>query len=113
MAEYLASKDPRNIEPYFIVWCDPFGSNRSGDDGELQGAIISSSVWTMPTGTLVKTTDNLNTITIAGVVYAVNTVSTVWVASGTSGNNYTLTDTVVLNDGRTLDWSIVIPVVDH
>ena len=113
MAEFLSSKDPANIEPYFVVWCDPYGSNFSGDDGELQGAVISSSVWTMPTGTLVNNSSNLNSITIAGVVYPVNTVATIWLSSGTAGNNYTLTNTIVTNDGRTLDWSIIVPVVDH
>lgn len=113
MADYMATKDPRNIEPYFVVWCDPYGSNYSGDDGELQSAIISSSSWTMPTGTLVKTQDNLNAITIAGVSYPVNTVATIWLASGTHGQDYTLVNTITTNDGRTLEWSIIIPVRDH
>lgn len=113
MADYLASKDPRNIEPYFVVWCDPYGSNYSGDDGELQSAIIQSSSWTMPTGTLVKVSDNLNAITIAGVAYPANTVATIWLASGTAGENYSIVNTIVTNDGRTLDWTMVIPVREH
>ena len=113
MAEFVASKDPRNIEPYFVVWCDPYGSNYPGDDGELQSALISSSTWTMPTGTLVKTSESLNAVVIAGVSYVANTVATVWLASGTAGQTYTITNTVVLDDGRTLDWSILVPVTEH
>ena len=113
MSEYMTSKDPRNIEPYFIVWCDPYGSNFSGDDGELQSAVILTSTWTMPTGTLVKTSDNINAITIAGITYPVSTVSTIWLASGTAGQDYSLVNTIVTNDGRTLDWTIIIPCREH
>jgi len=113
MSEFMTSKDPRNVEPYFIVWCDPYGSNYSGDDGELQSAIIATSVWTMPTGTLVKVSENINSITIAGVTYPVNTVSTIWLATGTAGQNYNLVNTITTNDGRTLDWTLIIPVAEH
>lgn len=113
MADYLASKDPRNIEPYFVVWCDPYGSNFSGDDGELQSATILTSTWTMPSGTLVKATENTNAITIAGVSYPINTVATIWLASGTASLDYTIVNTIVTSDGRTLEWSIIVPVRDH
>jgi hypothetical protein len=113
MAEFMASKDPNNIEPYFVVWCDPHGSNFSGDDGELQGSLITGSAWIMPTGTLVRNSSNTNAVTIAGIAYSINTVSTIWLSSGTAGQNYTLTNRIGTNDGRTLDWSLIIPVVDH
>ena len=83
MADFRESKDPNDIKPYFNVWCDQYGSNFSGDDGILWGAIITGSSWIMPTGSLVKNSDNTNGVTISGIVYSSGTVATIWLSSGT------------------------------
>lgn len=110
----MKSKDPDNVEPYFIVWCGSDGVNTGGaaDNGELQGATISSATWTVPTG-ITKVSDNTNGVSVHGVTYAINTVSTIWLSGGTANKEYTLTCRVVTSDGRTLDRSITIPVRGH
>lgn len=111
---YVPSKDPDNVEPYFIVWCDIDGTNdgSTSDDGELQGATIATATWTVPTG-ITKASSNQNAVTIAGVSYAINTVCTVWLSGGTAGTEYTLSCKITTSDSRTLDKSIVIPVENH
>ena len=107
----MPAKDPNNIEPYFIVWCSADGTNdgSEADDGELQGATISTSTWTIPSG-ITKDSENENAVTIRGVTYAVNTVCTVWLSGGTVGENYELLCRITTSDARTLDKTIVIPV---
>ena len=112
MADFREIKDPNEVKPYFNIWCDQHGSNFSGDDGQLWGYLITGSSWILPTGTLYKNSDNTNAVTIAGIVYASGTVATIWLSSGTSGVNYTLTNRIGTSDGRTLDWSIIVPVSD-
>ena len=109
--KYLPSKDPDSIEPYFVVWCDKDGTNTgaAGDDGELQGATISTVTWTVPTG-ITKVSDNKDAITINGVSYAASTVCTIWLSGGTAGTDYSLGCKIVTSDSRTLDQTIVIPV---
>ena len=106
-------KDPNEIKPYHVVWCDKDGTNdgSANDDGELQSATISTSTWTVPTG-LTEQSSNKNAVTIKGVSYLINTVATIWVSGGTAGNDYDVLNRVVLSDGRTLDKTITIPVRD-
>jgi hypothetical protein len=110
MADYVPSKDPGNIEPFFFVYCDKAGTNVSGDDGELQGATIASYTLTIPTG-ITKTTDNKNAVTIAGISYGASTVVSVWLSSGTAGTEYSCRCAAVTSDGRTLYKTMIIPVV--
>lgn len=107
-------KDPNSIEPFHIVWCDRDGTNNGGasDEGELQGATISTSEWTVPSG-ITKDSDNTDAINIRGVAYAENTVATIWLSGGTAGEIYTLTNRVELSDGRTLDKSIQVRVKEE
>ena len=114
MATVLPSKDPDNVEPYFIVWCDKDGTNdgSTGDSGELQGATIATATWTVPTG-ITKASDNKNAVTIAGVSYSANTVATVWLSGGTANTDYDCLCRVVTSDSRTLDKTITIPVRSH
>ena len=111
---FLPSKDPNNVEPYFIVWCSKDGTNdgSTSDNGELQGATISTATWTVPTG-ITKDSSNQNAVTVAGVSYSANTVCTIWLSSGTAGTEYTLSCKITTSDSRTLDKSIVIPVEQH
>lgn len=108
---YMSEKDPDSIEPYFIVWCDPDGTNdgSANDKGELQGATIVSATWTVPTG-ITKNSSNQNAVTIHGVNYVVNTVTTIWLSGGTAGADYDLTCRITTSDARTLDKTITIPV---
>jgi hypothetical protein len=114
MSTYLPAKDPNNVEPYFIVWCDIDSTNDGGttDDGELQGATISSATWTVPSG-ITKDSDNTNAVSIKGVSYDANTVATIWLSSGTDGEDYTLACRIVTSDSRTLDKAIIIPCRDN
>lgn len=114
MSTYLPSKDPNNIEPYFIVWCDEDGTNTGAatDGGELQGATISTVTWTVPTG-ITKNSDNKDACTIAGISYAISTVCTIWLSGGTAGEDYELNCKITTSDSRTLDQSIIIPVRYH
>lgn len=107
----LPAKDPNSIEPYFVVWCDPTGINTGAaiDHGELQGATISSAVWTVPTG-ITKVSDNTGAVTIHGVAYPINTVATIWLSSGADNTDYDLLCHIVTSDGRTLDKTIKIRV---
>lgn len=111
MSEYVASKDPNNVEPYFCVWCDEDGTNDGSaeDGGDLQGATISTATWTVPTG-ITKVSSNQDAVTIAGVTYAVNTVATIWLSGGTNRVDYPLVCRIVTSDGRTLDKTMVVPV---
>lgn len=104
-------KDPNAVRPFFIVWCDPDGTNTGAetDDGDLQGATISTATWTVPTG-ITKDSDSLAAVTIHGVSYAINTVATVWLSSGVDGVDYTLLCRITTSDLRTLDKSITIHV---
>jgi len=107
----LPAKDPNSIEPYFIVWCDEDGTNDGGatDNGELQGATISTATWTVPTG-ITKTSDNTSAVTIQGVSYAINTVATIWLSGGTDGTDYECLCRITTSDSRTLDKTITIRV---
>lgn len=112
MATRLPDKDNANIEPYFVVWCDKEGINNGtdDDDGELQGATISTSAWTVTPVGLTIVSNNTAAVTIHGVVYPVNTVATVWVSGGTDGEQYTLTNQITTSDAKTLNRSILIRI---
>jgi hypothetical protein len=107
----LPAKDPHSIEPYFLVWCDGDGTNTGApnDSGELQGATISTVTWTVPTG-ITEVSHNQTTVTIHGVVYAVNTVCTIWLSGGTDGADYALNCRITTSDLRTLDRAITVSV---
>lgn len=109
----LPAKDPNSVEPYFIVWCSQDGTNdgTTSDTGELQSATISTSTWTVPSG-ITEDSSNTAAVTIAGVSYAVDTVSTIVLSGGTAGNVYELLCRIVTDDGRTLDKTICIRVKD-
>ncbi len=114
MQTFLPSKDPDNVEPYFVIWCDIETGLNDGskhDHGELQGSTISSAEWIFPDGSeLTKKSSNQAALTIAGVIYDVNTVCTIWVEGGIHNKDYSLTCRIVTDDGRTLDKTIIIPV---
>lgn len=107
----VSSKHPDNIEPYFLVWCSLDGTNNGSkkDKGELQGSTISTSTWTIPPG-ITKESDNVLAVTIEAVKYNVNTVATIELSGGTSGQKYTLTNKITTSDNRTLNDVIIISI---
>lgn len=107
----LPTKDPDNVEPYFIVWCDDSGLNDGSkkDNGELQGSTIAEVTWTVPEG-IVKETTSEAAISIQGIDYPEGTVTTIWVSGGTEKERYLLPCKITTSDGRTLNDSIIIPV---
>lgn len=111
MSKQAPAKDPSNVEPYFFVLCDlKTGTNVSGDNGELQGATISTIVSVTADTGLTVDSSNKNAVTIDGVSYAASTVVTAWVSGGTNNTEYTLTCKVTTSDSRTLEYSMIIPV---
>jgi hypothetical protein len=110
----MPSKDPNAVEPYFVVWCDPDGTNdgSASDNGELQGATISTVTWTVPAG-ITKDSSNQNAVTIAGVDYAVNTVATIWLSSGTVNTKPEIACKITTSDSRTLEKTIIVPIEHH
>jgi len=105
----LPDKDPDSVEPYFIVWCSADGTNdgSANDTGELQGATISTSTWTVETG-LTEDSSNTSSVTIQGITYAINTAAAITLSGGTADTEYTLTNRITTSDGRTLDKSVII-----
>ncbi len=104
-------KDPNNIEPFFVIWAAKSGLNDASitDSGELQSATISTSTWTVPAG-ITKDSDNKGAVTIKAVVYAINTVATIWLSGGVAGVDYKLVNRITTSDSRTLDHTIIIQV---
>src|SRR5688572_2236344 len=122
MSRGVPSKDPNNIEPYFFIWCDKKTGINDGsaeDDGELQGATVSTIVSVTvscqdeATPTLLVNSSNKNAVTIKEVAYAVNTVVTAWLTGGTDGFTYKVLCRITTSDSRTLDMSMLIPVVEN
>ena len=103
-------KHPLSSEPYFVVWCDPTGINTgaSADEGELQGETIVSAEWTIPAG-LTKVSETTGAVTINGVSYPANTVTTVFLLGGTDGEYYEITVTITTAT-RTLSKTFILPV---
>lgn len=104
-------KKPTAVEPYFFVLCDEDGTNASSttNDGELAGATINSFVIVATNGITIDSS-NKAAVTVEGIAYAINTVVTVWLSGGTDNNEYDLTCTAPLSDGRTFVGTIHVPV---
>ena len=107
----LPPKDPNAVDFYHIVWCSEDGTNDGGasDTGELQGATISTTTWTVPAG-ITKDADNKSALTMRGVSYDANTVTSILLSSGTAGLDYELLNRITTSDSRTLDKTITIMV---
>lgn len=121
MQTILPSKDPDNVEPYFVIWCDKetgLNDGSKNDRGELQGATIlpEGVEWILPENNppeLVKKSSDQNAVTIAGIDYDVNTVCTIWVEGGVANKDYSITCRITTDDSRTLDKTIIIPVREN
>lgn len=113
MGNQLRAKDPDGADWYFRVWCSKDGLNDGSEDdqGDLQGATITASAWTIsPTGELIEDAKNTAAITIRGVDYPVDTVAAIKVSAGVDGTDYECTNRITTSDGRGLDKTITIRV---
>ena len=108
------TKDPNEVDNYQVIWCDIDNTNDGSttDDGELQGATISTSSWSVPAG-ITNDADGKASITIKGVTYAVDTVANITLSGGTSGETYACVNTITTSDSRTLEKTIYIVVQDN
>lgn len=81
-------KDPHSTLDYKINWST-----------WLEGDIIISSVWSVPTGLVDE-----------GLSEFTDTTTTVWLSGGTAGTSYVITNTITTAAGRTEDDSFKITV---
>jgi len=104
-------KGPAEIRPFHVIWCSLDGRNDGGarDTGELQGATISTSVWTVPDG-ITKSSDNTSAVEVKGIEYGAGTVATIWLSGGTNLESYVLRNTITTTDARTLTQDLTILV---
>ena len=109
--EYVPEKDPKSVEPYFFVFCSPDGTNDGSlaDDGELQGATITSATVTPESG-LTLDSKNRDAVTIGSVSYSAGTVVSAWYSGGEDGEEYEVECVAVLSDSRTLVKTMIVPV---
>jgi len=89
--QFWPDKDPGEQLDYRIDWKDRLLVNRVTDS-------IASSTWTGTSG-----------ITIASNNFS-GTFTTVWLAGGTIGTTYTVTNTIVTTGGRTMVQSVSIKI---
>ena len=108
-------KDPNSVEPFTIVWCSPNNTNDGSatDTGRLQGETLNTSTWTITPVTLSPLTEDSEgqaSVTIRGIVYAINTAATIWLSGGLVDNDYECLNHIVTSGARTLDHTITIQV---
>ena len=113
MSKGAPAKDPDAVENYYFVWCDETGLNdgSKSDNGELQGATISTIAVSADTG-LTAGTSTKPAVTIHGVSYVINTVVTCPLSGGTAGESYNVRCRITTSDGRTLDQTMSVPVLN-
>ena len=83
-------KDPAEKKDYAIDWAAHLAATET----------ITTSTWTVPTGL----TGSAQTATTS--------VSTTWLAGGTAGTEYRVTNHVVTNQGREFERSFTVTVQD-
>lgn len=96
MADF--TKDPDDILDYGFNW---------GSQWLSTSEIITSSSWTASAGITIGNGSNG-----AGLPTYTNTATTVWVIGGTAGQPYTLTNRITTNQGRQVDRTMTIRVVN-
>lgn len=83
-------KDPNATLDYQIDWSAWLGTDT-----------ITASTWIVPTG-ITKTNDTFT-----------STTATIWLAGGTVGSQYVVTNRITTGGGRTEDRSITVVVRDR
>lgn len=87
MALSWSTKDPNDVDSFGINWAT-----------RLDGDLISSSDWIVPTGVTEDSASNTTTTT------------TIWLSGGTDGDDYELTNRITTTGGRTLDQTVKLRV---
>lgn len=85
------NKDPDAVLDYGIRW----------DQWLADGETISTSTWIVPDG-ITKNSDSHDT-----------TTTTIWLAGGTAGTSYKLTNRITTSESRTDDRSLTIRVANR
>ena len=111
----MPSKDSNDIDRYYFIWCSLDGTNDASvsDTGDLHGDTISTSSVSVVSGDATVDSSNNLSVTIKGVVYAVNTVTTVVLSGGTNNTLVTIRDRITTSSGRQLDKTMTIPIKEH
>lgn len=114
MALTWPSKDPDDVDVFHIVWCSEDGTNDGSDedDGRLQGDTISGVTWTVPGG-ITKDSESTASVTIQGVNYPINTVTSITLSGGTVDTEYELTCRVTTANSLQFDQTVNIKVEEH
>ena len=86
----MFTKDPDAVLDYLIDWTRWLASDK-----------IATSAWIVPSG-----------LTNVGDSKAATT-ATVWLAGGTAGQSYTVTNRITTTGGRTEDRSIIIRIEER
>lgn len=86
---WSAVKDPDEVKDYDVNWSDLLGTDT-----------ISSSAWSVVSGSGLTIDSNSTT----------TTVTKVWLSAGTAGTDYTLLNRVVTAGGRTYDQTCKLRV---
>ena len=119
MADYVSAKDPKNVEPYFFIFCDKktgLNDASASDNGDLQGATISTITSVTAASGLTVDSSNKDAVSIkpdlntAPVSYGASTVVTAWLSGGTDGVEYEIECLIVTSDSRTLTKTMIVPV---
>jgi len=114
MATKVKELHNADVDFRYVIWCDLDSTNdgTAADNGYLQGATISTSVWTLETG-LTEVSEDSASVTIGGITYDVNTVATIKVSTSSTyvGQTLTATNKIVTSDARTLNHTLLIPIV--
>lgn len=84
----LKTKDPNAVLDYQISWASWLGTSET----------ISSSDWIVDSGITKDTASNTTT------------TATIWLSGGTDKIDYTVTNRITTNQGRTNDQSLLIQV---
>jgi hypothetical protein len=87
MALSWSTKDPNDVDSFGINWAT-----------RLDGDLISTSDWIVPTGLTEDSASNTTTTT------------TIWLSSGTDGDDYEITNRITTTGGRTLDQTVKLKV---
>jgi hypothetical protein len=85
------SKDPDSTMDFNIDW-----------EEWLEGDSITTSSWSVPAG-----------LVVTGTVFAASGLATIWLAGGTVGDIYTITNTITTAFGRDDQRSLVIVIVER
>jgi hypothetical protein len=84
------TKDPDDVLDYAFDWSQWLGN----------AEVISTSTWITSPG-ITQDSDSFT-----------NTVATVWLSAGTAGQPYTATNRITTNQGRTVDRTMTIRVMN-